>query len=87
MYLDVFHHRRRTMSIKTAASLRHIAGHGTFTRPSPGKRILTLLSLRRSRLDLAGLSDEQLHDIGLTRDQVADEIARPIWDVPANWRR
>lgn len=75
------------MSLKTAASLRLIAGHGTSPRPSLGKRILTLLSLRRSRLDLAGLSDDQLRDIGLTRDQVADEIARPIWDVPNNWRR
>ncbi|WEF22961.1 DUF1127 domain-containing protein [Paracoccus sp. S3-43] len=48
---------------------------------------MTLLTLRRSRLDLASLSDDQLRDIGLTRDQVAAEIARPIWDVPANWRR
>lgn len=75
------------MSVKTAASLPFVAGHGVSPRPSLGKRILTLLSLRRSRLDLAGLSDEQLRDIGLTRDQVADEIARPIWDVPNNWRR
>ncbi|MGN7870523.1 DUF1127 domain-containing protein [Paracoccus sp. 22332] len=48
---------------------------------------MTMLALRRSRLDLAHLSDDQLRDIGLTRDQVAAEIARPIWDVPANWRR
>ena len=75
------------MSIKTAASLRLVAGHGIFSRPSWGKRILTMLSLRRSRLDLAHLGDDQLRDIGLTRDQVADEIARPIWDVPANWLR
>lgn len=75
------------MSIKTTASLRLTAGHGILARPSLGKRILTLLSLRRSRQDLAHLTDDQLRDIGLTRDQVADEIARPIWDVPANWRR
>ncbi len=74
------------MSPKTAASLPLAAGHGK-SRPSLGKRILILLSLRRSRLDLAGLSDDRLRDIGLTRDQVADEIARPVWDVPANWRR
>lgn len=75
------------MSIKTAASLPLVAGHGLSPRPSLGKRIVTLLTLRRSRLDLAHLSDDQLRDIGLTRDQVAAEIARPIWDVPANWRR
>lgn len=75
------------MSFKTTASLPLVAGHGLSPRPSLGKRILTLLSLRRSRMDLAHLSDEQMRDIGLTRDQVMDEIARPIWDVPANWRR
>ena len=75
------------MSFKTAASLPIVAGLGLSARPSLGKRILTLLSLRRSRTDLAHLSDDQLRDIGLTRDQVADEIARPIWDVPTNWRR
>ena len=75
------------MSFKTAASLPIVAGLGLSARPSLGKRILALLSLRRSRTDLAHLSDDQLRDIGLTRDQVAEEIARPIWDVPANWRR
>lgn len=67
------------------SSLHVLAGHPA--RPTWGRRILTLLSVRRSRHDLAHLSDAQLRDIGLTRDQVAHEIARPIWDVPANWRR
>lgn len=67
------------------SSLHALAGHPP--RRSWGRRILTLLSVRRSRQDLVHLSDVQLRDIGLTRDQVAHEIARPIWDVPANWRR
>ena len=75
------------MFTKTAASLPFVAGHGHSPRPSWGKRIITMLNLRRSRLDLAYLSDDQLRDIGLSRDDVATEIARPIWDVPANWRR
>lgn len=75
------------MSFKTAGSLSLLAGHGLSARPTWGKRILTMLSVRRSRLDLAHLSDEQLRDIGLNRDQVGAEIARPIWDVPTNWRR
>jgi uncharacterized protein YjiS (DUF1127 family) len=74
------------MSFKTTASLSLAAGLGK-SRPSLGKRILNLISLRRSRLDLGSLTDEQLRDIGLTRDQVAKEIERPIWDVPSNWRR
>ena len=69
------------------SSLHALAGRGVPAHLSWGKRILTLLSLRRSRQDLAYLSDVQLRDIGLTRDQVTHEIARPIWDVPANWRR
>lgn len=74
------------MTIKTA-SLHVLAGHGISTRPSLGKRILTMLSVRRSRLDLAHLSDEHLRDIGLTRDQAAQETGRPLWDVPTNWLR
>ena len=74
------------MATKTT-SLHVLAGHGLSTRPSMGKRILTMLSVRRSRQDLSHLSDDQLRDIGLTREQVAHEIARPIWDVPTNWRR
>ena len=70
-----------------STSLHVFAGQGFFPRPSLGKRILTVLSVRRSRHDLAQLGDAQLRDIGLTREQVADEIARPIWDVPTNWRR
>lgn len=74
------------MTIQAPASLRVAAGNCVSLRPTLGKRILSMLSLRRSRVDLAHLSDDQLRDIGLTRDQIAHEIARPIWDVPSNWR-
>ena len=33
----------------------------------------------RSRCVLATLNDEQLRDIGLTRADVRDEIAKPFW--------
>ena len=75
------------MAQKSAAMLRVVTGHGIIPRPGWVERLLTLFDVRRSRIDLAGLSDEQLRDIGLTRDDVAEELARPIWDVPANWRR
>lgn len=64
-----------------------VAGQSLPASLSWGRRILTMLSVRRSRLDLSQLSDAQLSDIGLSRDQVAQEIARPLWDVPSNWRR
>lgn len=39
------------------------------------------LWLRRSRTRraLATLNDQQLRDIGLTRDDVSQEVARPFW--------
>lgn len=51
------------------------------------KRIAILLAVRRTRNDLARLTDTQLADIGLTRDAVETELQRPVWDVPANWRQ
>ena len=40
----------------------------------------------RQRQDLLRLNASQLDDIGLNRDEALAEAARPIWDVPANWR-
>ncbi|GHD99531.1 hypothetical protein GCM10008024_07280 [Allgaiera indica] len=45
------------------------------------------LALRRERNILARLDDRALADIGLTRTQAQAEAARPVWDVPAYWRR
>ncbi|EEW26296.1 DUF1127 domain-containing protein [Rhodobacter ferrooxidans] len=44
-------------------------------------------ALRHQRHTLAELDDATLADIGLTRDQALAEAARPLWDVPATWRR
>lgn len=41
-------------------------------------------ALRRERLELANLSDEQLKDIGITPDQAQIEASRPSWDLPTN---
>ena len=40
----------------------------------------------RQRRALARLDDAALTDMGLTRADVEQEIKRPVWDVPANWR-
>ena len=45
------------------------------------------LAARRERKALAMLDDSALDDIGITKAQASDEARRPIWDVPANWRR
>ncbi len=45
------------------------------------------LALWRQRRALARLDDRTLDDLGLTREQVYREAARPVWDAPQNWRR
>ena len=40
------------------------------------------MELHRQRRLLAQLSDEALHDLGLTRADVYSETERPFWDDP-----
>ena len=75
------------MTTKSTALLRVVTGRGIVPRPSWIERLLTVFDVQRTRIDLARLGYDQLRDIGLTRDQVEAEIARPVWDVPTNWRR
>lgn len=75
------------MNRNSAALLRVVAGHGIIPRKPWIERLLTILDVRRTRLDLARLSDDRLRDIGLTREEVKEELARPAWDVPRHWRR
>lgn len=41
----------------------------------------------RQRQVLAKLDDDRLADLGLSYRQARTEAHRPIWDVPAIWRR
>jgi len=66
----------------------HFADFSTFTNttrtprgfafPSMG-RILTTL---RTRKQLAGLSQAQLMDVGISPEDRDAELDRPFWDVP-----
>lgn len=75
------------MAPKSPALLRVLTGHGIIPRPPWLERLMTMLDVRRSRIDLDRLSDEHLRDIGLTREDLEAEMAKPIWDVPRHWRR
>ncbi|MBK4217104.1 DUF1127 domain-containing protein [Paracoccus caeni] len=75
------------MAYKSTAALSTATHVGILPRQSWLKRIITMFDVRKTRLDLAHLSDEQLRDIGVTREQVETELQRPVWDVPNNWRR
>ena len=59
-----------------------------------GLRPLSLLSwlrvalvTRRERRRLVQLDAAALDDIGVSRAEAEAEAARPLWDVPATWRR
>lgn len=45
------------------------------------------LEARKQRKMLEKLDETALCDIGLTRAEAEAEARRPIWDVPAGWRR
>lgn len=40
------------------------------------------IAVMRQRRALARLSDAQLNDLGLSREDAAREAARPFWDLP-----
>ena len=42
-----------------------------------------VLSVHRQRRRLAELSDHQLTDIGITREEAQTEAARLFWDLPS----
>ncbi len=50
-------------------------------------RVEVALGIWRQRRSLARLDRTLLEDIGLSAEQADREAARPIWDVPALWRR
>ena len=56
-------------------------------RPGLFSRLMGMDSAFRQRRALSELDATRLRDIGLTRDDVAGEMSRPLWDAPATWRR
>jgi|FLOH01.1.fsa_nt_gi uncharacterized protein YjiS (DUF1127 family) len=65
--------------------------HATFTSENSKWSLLAalkiMLATRRQRAALRVLDDNALADMGLNRAQADAEAARPVWDVPAGWRR
>ena len=49
------------------------------------KSVMDYIDLYRQRRALEEMDDAQLKDIGLTRDDVRKEAARPFWDAPGHW--
>ncbi|MEP7454952.1 DUF1127 domain-containing protein [Phyllobacterium sp. SB3] len=46
-------------------------------------RVAFALVKRRTRAHLSELTDEQLRDIGVTKSQARQEVARSFWDYEA----
>ncbi len=51
------------------------------------QQLSRLFSVQRSRRHLSRLDNHALQDLGLTPREAAEEADRPIWDVPASWRK
>jgi uncharacterized protein YjiS (DUF1127 family) len=54
------------------------------SRPRSGllARLKNALAIRRQHAHLSRLDDIALRDLGLTRQEVAQELSRPFWMVP-----
>ncbi|AUH34409.1 DUF1127 domain-containing protein [Paracoccus tegillarcae] len=74
------------MAYRSTAMARVVTGTGIIPRPNWLERILTAFDVRKTRADLSRLTDEQLHDIGITREQAEDEAKRTMWDAPEYFR-
>ena len=53
----------------------------------PIHRLVSLMSLGRSRRRLGELEEHLLRDIGLTSAEARRESERPIWNAPEHWLR
>ena len=70
-----------------ASGLGHRAPHQTRHRATgPLSRLVAWAALMRQRTDRAQLDQHLRDDLGLTRQDVADELSRPSWDAPSHWR-
>lgn len=74
------------MTQKSTAILRVTPHRSIIPRLAWFEPILTMFAVRKTRIDLSLLTDKQLQDIGLCRDEAEAEIKRAIWDVPPHWR-
>lgn len=48
--------------------------------------LLSMFAVARQRKQLADLDAHLLRDIGISEQDLSNEISRPLWDVPQNWR-
>lgn len=66
-------------SMPSRAATRAVQG---VTRSAFWRRLVLAFSVGDERKRLSELTDAELADIGLTRDQALRESGRPIWDLP-----
>jgi len=71
----------RTIELVSAAECIHCIPEASRKR-TVLQVILNWMQIARSRQDLTALTDNQLKDIGLTRQQVNQEARKPFWEGP-----
>ncbi|WP_323766755.1 hypothetical protein [Marinovum sp.] len=61
----------------------------THARPrhSALPRLADLAALYRQRKTLGQLDAARIDDLGISAEEARREACKPIWDVPAHWRR
>ena len=65
----------------------HFADPARTSRFSVLAFIAMAIAARKQRTALKNLDEAKLRDLGLTAAEAEAEASRPIWDVPASWRR
>lgn len=73
-----------SLTLSTMA-VSHVQTRGSFADLIA--RLQLGLAARAQRRQLSQLDMDQLADIGVTYAAAQTECARPLWDVPSNWRR
>lgn len=61
-------------------------GASPVRRSGLGPTLRTAFAAWRQRRALQTLDDHARRDLGLSESEIHIEAARPIWDVPQNWR-
>ncbi|MGP3698764.1 DUF1127 domain-containing protein [Rhodobacter sp. NSM] len=76
MFASLHTARLATSGVQAGGSLQRLVAH-----------LQLAVAAHRQRRALAQLDPHLLSDVGLTADEARAEAARPLWDVPSNWRR
>lgn len=68
------------------SSLQRLS-HWKFSSISPSRAFFAFLEAFRQRHALRSLDNHLLDDLGLTRQDVAKELSKPLWGADTHWKQ